>query len=221
MIELDSVVVILMIEALVALFLLVMGLYLWSRKKKSGDFQVAHALINQLGETHTLRTERLENLIVESCELEAGDLQALLKNIDVREKALYQQIIQVFLNRDPKVLKELDAYIQDLSKPYCAMLKKVGGNNAPNAAATATAAAAAEADLAIAQEKIARLMDKNSAITQQLQLALRTVDEVSDEYTQMFNGTKGEIELRASYRRFMRIFQSIENDANEQLSSYE
>ena len=215
MIELDSVVVILMIEALVALFLLVLGLYLWSRKKKSGDFQVAHALINQLGETHTLRTERLGNLIIERCELEAGDFEALLKNIDAREHALYQQIIQVFLNRDPKVLKELDAYIQDMSKPYCAMLKKVG-NNTPNAAATA-ATATAEADLAIAQEKIARLMDKNSTITQQLQLALRTVDEVSDEYTQMFNGTKGEVELRASYRRFMRIFQSIENDANEQI----
>jgi FtsZ-interacting cell division protein ZipA len=204
MIELNSVVVILMVEALAALLLLVIGLWLWSRKKKSGDFHMAQTLIDDLDEAKELRTENLGKLIAAHCALAPNELQTLLKEIDRREKALYQQIIQLFLNHDPNVLKDVDDYIQDLAQPYCAMLKAVG-NNSP-----ALEEAEHQADLENANQQIVQLTKKNTALAKQLQLALKTVDEVSDEYTQLFNGNKHELELRASYKRLLQAFQSIE-----------
>jgi hypothetical protein len=209
MIELNSVVLILMVEALVALLLLLIGLWIWSRKKKSGDFKVAHDLIDELDDSKTVRTHKLGKLIADNCVLDPGELQILLKDVDVREKALYQQIIQIFLNRDPKILKEVDEYIQDLAKPYCAMLKHAGNN------VLAFEDSQEGADLAVAKQDIKRLTEHNSALTEQLRLALKTVDEVSDEYTRIFNGNKNESELRASYKRVLHTFQAIEGEIKQ------
>jgi hypothetical protein len=204
MIELNSVVVILLIEAIVALLLVLLGLWIWSRKKKSSDFQVAHELIDELDEDKSLRTHKLGKLITGSCALDSGELETLLQDIDVREKALYRQIIQIFLNRDPKVLKAVDKYIQDLAHPYCALLKSVE-NTAPVAEVPDNGP-----ELAAARQDITRLTEQNTMLAEQLHLALKTADEVSDEYARIFNGSKNELELRASYKRVMYLFQSIE-----------
>lgn len=214
MIELNSVIVILMAEALVALLLLVIGIWLWSRKKKSGDFVIARTLINELDESKTVRSEKLEELISQQGVVNP-ELQILLKEIDVRQKALYRQIIQLYLNHDPGLLKAVDETIQDLAQPYSAMLKHAGSPVPVSNLSPVIKEVEYDNGLDAAKQKIMRLSIENTALTEQLRLALKTLDEVSDEYSRVFNGNKSEAELQASYKRLVRVFQVIEGEVKK------
>lgn len=208
MIELNSVVVVLLLEALAGLFLLVFGYLLFSRKKVSGEEKAADELISKLEDTENFKTKKLGELISQSCNLEEEELAGVLFEISQTERELYKKIIQMLLTRDTDLLQGLDQYIDQLSAPYCKLL-----NNSSNDSGDTE-------KLELAENKIHQLMEENDRVAKQLKIAVSTMDEISAEYTRVFSGTQTELELENSSKKMFKIFhdagQNIKYPAKDQ-----
>ncbi len=200
MIELDSVLVVILLEALGGLALLVVGFLLFSRIKSSGEQAAANELIDGLEDTKNIKNKKLQNIISEFCSIEEAELESYLSEITQSERLLYQQIIQIFLNKDSRLLQEIDSYVNDLSSPYIKLLSHTSSNST-------------ESDtkqLKIAENKIQNLMDENKKVSDQLSIAMQTMDEISAEYTRVFSGMQTELELENSLKRMFEIFHTAE-----------
>lgn len=213
MIELNSVVMILMVEALVALLLLC-GWWLWrARKTKTQDFILAESLVDDIDDTAAQHSQKLAVLLNECCQLEESTKAALLKDIALHEKALYRLFVQLFLDRDTSQLKELQGYLFDLDKPYCKMLQY--GSVDYQQAALDKIAPTRNQELEFANKEIVRLADENAVLSSQLQEALKTIENISEEYARVFNNTQNEVELRESAKKVLAVFQNTLDSLQE------
>lgn len=195
MIELNSIMVVFMAEAVLALFLLIFALLLFSRKKAMGAQEASGKVIDKLQDTESIKAEKLRTLISAHCNIDANLLNELLAEVKTSERHLYQQIIRMFLNRDSKVLEEIDQQIDKISESYCKILTHSSGG-------------VADADEANRQElKNDQLVSENERLGEQLTIAMNTMDEISAEYTRVFSGTQTELELENSSKKMFAIFQ--------------
>lgn len=221
MIELNSVVVILTLEALVGLLAVVIWLLYSARKLSNKNFNVAEQLIENLDQTEAARIQKLSALITQNSTVAGHELKALLQDIALHEKALYRMVVQAILGQDPLSLYELDEYIYALAKPYCKLLQIE-----PNAPQVELEQQAGLTDmeggnnhameLQFAQKEIVRLADENTELIAQLQVALKAADEITEEYSRVFNGKQEEDELRASAQRMLAIFSEALDNAKAQ-----
>lgn len=214
MIELNSVSVILALEVLVVLLVAVIWLLIASRKNKTQTFDIAEKLVDALDDTEAERTQKLSNLITSNCQIDAKNLQALLQDIALHEKALYRLIVQIILHGDSESLKELQDYIYGLAKPYCRLLQF--GPMPYHEPVVQEMPVANADDLNFANKEIVRLADENTALVGQLQQALKTADSITEEYARVFSGKQEEAELRASAKRMLSIFEEALDKAKAQ-----
>ena len=198
MIELDSILVVLMAEALAALLLLVLVFFLFSRRKSAGEQVAVNELITKFEDTETIKVKKLSQLISENCNVESDVLDALLKEMGDNERVLYQKIVQIFLNRDVELLKEIDENIDNLSEPYCKLL--VHSSSSPLEAEKLDAV----------ENKMNRLSKENEKLSEQLSVAMNTMDEVSAEYTRVYSGNQTELELENSSKKMFKTFSDTE-----------
>jgi hypothetical protein len=201
MIAINSVVVVLMIEALIALLSLAFGFFLYKRTTKNKEHKAADNLVAKLKKDEAERGKRMEFLIKNNCDIEPAALKKLLQEIITCERSLYQQIIQMFLNRDVQLLTEMDEYVHSLSKPYCKALEQ----KSPRAINQEDLENAVQ----LAQKKIDKLNDERTRLADQLQMAMTTMEEISSEYTRMFNGTKNELELNQSCQKMLQVYRAV------------
>jgi len=140
-------------------------------------------------------------MITENCNIAPDVVKGLLNEISSSERILYQQIIQIFLNRDVELLNDMDQYIDNISEPYCKIIRHSSGN-------------AEESDtLNAAEDKIERLMQQTERLGEQLTVSMNTMDEISAEYSRVFSGTQTELELENSSKKMFAIF----HDAEQQI----
>jgi len=198
MIELNPVFVVLMVEGFAGLILLVLSLLFFSRNKNLGEQVVANKLVDKLEDTEKIKAKQLESMIAENCDMAPDVIKGLLNEINSSERILYQQMIQMFLNRDVKLLNDMDQYIDNLSEPYCKIIRHSSGNGE------------GPGTLKVTEEKIEELMSKNERLSRQLTVAMNTMDEISSEYTRVFSGTQTELELENSSKKMLAIFQDSE-----------
>ncbi len=195
MIELDSIMVVFMAEAVLVLFLLIFALLLLSRKHAIGAQEASGKVIDKLQDAEKIKAKKLSELVSVHCAIEPellNDLQVEIKN---SERHLYQQIIRIFLNRDKQVLKEIDQQIDSLIEPYCKLLTHSSGGRE-------------DTDKVSQQEqKNDQLAMENERLKEQLTIAMDTMDEISAEYTRVFSGTQTELELDNSSKEMFAIFQ--------------
>ncbi len=194
MIELNSIFVVLLVEALGGLTLLVFGFLLFSKKKSAGGVAAADELITKLEDTENSKVKKLGELITENCSIGQDEMEAVLGEITQSERELYKKIIQMFLNRDTEILQGIDQYIDKLSDPYCKLLSYSTADTADNE------------KLKVAENKIHRLVEESKRVAEQLSLAMNTMDEISAEYTRVFSGTQTELELENSRKTMFKIF---------------
>lgn len=206
MIELDSIFVVLLIEAFGGLILLVLSLLVFSRNKSSSEEAAAHELIDKLEDTEKIKVKKLGVMIAENCDINEQQLSSVLGEIVQGERVLYQNIIQMFLNKDTELLTEIDQCIDNLSEPYCKILKQSSGE-----------VAVPEKQLEM-ENGMHQLVEENKKLSEQLNMSMSTMDEISAEYTRVFSGTQTELELENSRKKMMRIFRDaqtqVKNDAN-------
>ncbi len=198
MIELNSIVVILMAEALGALFLIVLIFFLLSKKKSSTEQVAAHELIDKLEDTGNFKSKKLGEMLSEECKIDSSEINEFLKDIGHSERVLYQKIIQIFLNKDANLLKGIDKQIDDLSEPYCKLLTNYSGD------------AKGSEKLEEMQNNVAQHTLENQRLSDQLTTAMNTMDEISREYTKVFSGTQTELELENSSKKMFAVFREAE-----------
>lgn len=205
MIELDSALIIIMAEALAVLVLLaVMSLFFLTRRKNR-ERAAADELISRLEAAEIKRNRKLGELIGENCEIDSEKLQDILHEIRDCEHALYQQILKIFLQRDVALLKEIDRAINKLATPYCRILQESNG----------MAGSGNESELEQAREQISLLKKEGRQLSEQLQTAMQTMDEISAEYTRVFSGKQSELELENSSKKMLKIFHEAETTIRE------
>lgn len=195
MIELDSIIVILMIEGLFALLLVIVALYLFSSHKSKGDQLASNKVIARLKDTGNLKAKKLTTLVATNVDIEPAELNEILAEMKSSERQLYKQIIQLYLKRDVDALANIDQQIDRFSEPYFKVLAhSVGG-----AVDTET--------IEEYEKKNYLLMEQNDRLGEQLSLAMATIDEISSEYSKVFSGTQTELELKNSSKKMLGLFQ--------------
>jgi hypothetical protein len=198
MIELGPITLILLIEVLVAMVLLVFGFLLFSRNKNSSEQVAAHKLIDKLEETKNFKIHELKQIMMQQSSIEEDKLEQLLGEINQNERVLYQQVIQLFLSRDEKLLQKINQTIEQLSEPYSNLLSY------------SSIDVEDKEKLEVAENKIHKLTLDTERLDQQLTEAIKTMDEISAEYTRVFTGTQTEEELEKSSRKMLMTYKKSE-----------
>lgn len=209
MIELNSVFVILFVEAFAVFTLLILGYLLFSKNNSSGEFSAADELISKLEESENIKAKKLGGLILKNNSVKEDELNKLLDEISQNERLLYQKIIKMFLTRDIEILQELDQYIDQLSAPYCKLLSG------------STTDTAIPEKLKVAENKIRSLMEESKHAREQLKIAMTTMDEISAEYSRVFKGTQTEVELANSSKKMINIFHDAGNKIKDTFNNQE
>ena len=207
MIELNSLFFVLMIEALVGLCVVLLGIFLFFRNKSALGQQAAHKLIDIYDDATGTKNRNLDNMISDHCNMDPQLQQALLSEINYNERALYQQIIQLYLNRDVELLKEIGQYINDLTEPYCKIIRHT--SESASVKDTSPMEEVTEV-IPIDEDKTQMLLQKNEQLEEQLSVAMNTMDEISAEYTRVFSGTQTELMLENSSKKMFDIFDGAE-----------
>ncbi|MGR8930206.1 MAG: hypothetical protein ACU836_06145 [Gammaproteobacteria bacterium] len=188
MIALDSALVIVMAELLLAMVILAGILFFISKKKRDKEISEINQFITQLEEQALIRNEPLDKLLRETCGLDTTTVKKTLENINSTERELMQKVIQLFLQRDTLLLNEIDHCVGSLSESYCQLMSRVG--QAPTGVA----------DDNHSLERI------NQQLIRQLDTAMQTIDEISAEYTRVFSGSQSGLELENSSKRMLQIY---------------
>ena len=208
MIELNPVLAVLMIEALAVLVLFAPGYWFASRKRKAKEHRIADKLVKKIHDSVAQRSEKLKHLISEKNAASPEIQEKILQEIHTSELTFYQQMMQMFLSRDTKLFNKIDQCVDKLSEPY---FKILGSFSPVGKKPSATD------ELTKQRNMIRHLEMESESLSQQLQIAMQSIDEISSEYTRMFNGTKSEMELQNSSKKMLGTFQDAESRVKQVL----
>lgn len=194
MVELDSIIVVLLLEAVIAFFLVLITVYLFARGKSKGDQLVSNKVIAKLKKTGSKKSEKLSALINAHVDIDSVELNEILAEMESSERQLYKQIIKMYLKRDVNALLSIDKRIDDFSEPYF----KIMGYSVAKTGDTDKQQ--------MDEKKVQLLTEQNEQISEQLTIAMTTIDEISAEYSKVFAGTQTELELANSSKKMMDLF---------------
>lgn len=203
----DPVVVILAMEALAVFTLLGVVLFFLARNRRGKEIAEIGRFINELEEQAMVKDRWLEQFLGENCNLPPDDVQALLQEVNAAERALFQGVIQLFLKRELALLGEIEQRIGQLTEPYQNLLANRGGGSP-----------AAAADGAQPLNKLAGLERINQQLVRQLDTAMKTIDEMSAEYTRVFSGNQTALELENSSKKMLQIFHDAERGIRDSVT---
>jgi hypothetical protein len=206
-----SALVILLSEGLVVTVLLTIGMYAYYRHKHGKEVTEIERFVEQMNDDETLKTSMLETILLEKCGLSVELVAKVLPEVTSVERALMQKIIQMFLAREPELLAEIDQLIGNISEPYCQILKETH----PAAGSPVTTAAGNGGGTVNAEMKISGLERINQQLVRQLDTAMKTIDEITTEYTRVFSGTQTALELDNSSKKMIQIFLEAEERIKE------
>lgn len=200
MMAFDSALVVIMAEALAVLTLLAVALFFISRNKRNKEIRAIDSFISKLDEQAALKNLPLEKLLSDTCGLDRKAIDAALQEITESERALFQKVIQLFLEREMDLLGEIEQRIGNLSEPYCSLLTHM---------ASGSTRTSAEGGNAVGLERV------NQQLVRQLDTAMKTIDEITSEYTRVFSGNQTALELENSSKKMMQIFQDTERNIKQ------
>ena len=191
-VEISSLTAVLGLELIVALLLIIVFM-LWRKVSSDRDDHAkASSLVARINTEHSKHLEKLggqlfdavANFPVEKRELSMAALAT-------KENELYRHVIRAFLAHDMEKLAELDQYVHGLSEPYCQLITALLEHlPKQQSAENSTDGETVEQRLQVAETVALESQAKSEQINHQLTLALSTLDEVSSEYTKIFNEPK-------------------------------
>lgn len=194
MIAIDHALLIVMAEALLGLLILAIALFFNHRKKFNREMGEIDNFITQLNDQIDIKSKPLNHLLSQTCKLDRDAVDRTLTAITDSERALLRGVIKLFMQREMSLLQDLNKNIDNLSQPYCEIIKKV-------ASQTAKVQAIDNSGL----EHI------NQQLVRQLETAMQTIDEITAEYTRVFSGNQTELELENSRKKMLKVFTETEH----------
>lgn len=203
MMTLDSALVILLVEGLVVMMVLGLTVFFISRNRRAKEMAEIERFINQLSDEEVVKSRKLETILTEKCGIDSHTAAVTLREVGDAERALLQRIIQLFLQRSPALLNEIDQLIVNLSDPYCKLLAEDGSSDG-SVAGAANGSGKAKNSQAAGLERI------NQQLVRQLETAMKTIDEITAEYTRVFSGNQTALELENSSKKMQQIFHDVE-----------
>ncbi|MFW5442955.1 MAG: hypothetical protein ACKE51_01435 [Methylococcaceae bacterium] len=199
MIELNSILVILMIEVFGCMVFFLFRSALLFKRTGSEEQLAVEELIDKLEDTGRFKTKKMAEMISSHCAIEPDELKQLLSETAEAERVLYRHIVQMFFNKDVNLLREIDQPIDGLSAPYCKIIMQ------------ASSIVLETENRNIAENKINVLLQQNESLGKQLNEAINTMEEISTEYTRVFSGTQTELVLNNSSKNMLNIFKNAEH----------
>ncbi|MCQ8117197.1 hypothetical protein [Methylomonas rosea] len=203
----DSVVVILAAEALGFLTLLGIVLFFISRNKRGKEMAEIDHFITELEEQAIVKSRWLEQFLEENCGLATAEIEPLLQEVNASERAVFEGVIRLFLKRELVLLSEIEQRIGRLTEPYQNLLANRG--------AVAPVAAVQDSPQA---NQLAGMERINQQLVRQLDNAMKTIDEMSAEYTRVFSGNQTALELENSSKKMLQIFHDAERGVRESIT---
>jgi hypothetical protein len=199
MIEINPLFVILFFEAILILILLALIVPILRNKTNNATQSAALTLVKKLEKNEGSRVERLEQLLAHFGDTNPVLLSEFLEEIKAKEKNFYQHVLRMFFSKDPSLLKKMDKQVESLSEPYFQLLSSssVVSNNADM-----------DEELQLSNQEVSRLKNENQAFSEQLEIIMNTIDEISSEYTRIFAGTRTEMELKNSSKKMIELFRT-------------
>lgn len=217
MMALDSALVILMAEALAVMVLLALAMFFWSRSKRGKELAEVDRFITQMADEVELKNRLLEEILVKNCGVDGKAAAVTLQEVGEAERALMQRVIQMFLQRDPALLSEIDQLIANLSDPYCKLM--AGGDDVKAGAVSGGSVASGTGE--VGNKKVAGLEHINQQLVRQLDTAMQTIDEITSEYTRVFSGNQTALELENSCKKMQQVFLDAEQRIKANLADLE
>ena len=188
MIEVHSVIVVLVLEALVALLLALLFLAARNWFKRRRERGQVDDFVNRINHQADIVLPTANQPLSENSEaaLSSDVLQETLDAVNHREKELYRHVLQAFLQRDAGKLAQLDQHVRALSEPYTRLIQEV------------LARPLKQPDTLLVEQVQQARAEANKAREEAEQIklklgnALNTLNNVSSEYAKMFHMPEGE-----------------------------
>lgn len=193
--------VLIMAEVLAALIIMVTGYWVYLRYKKQQTINKIDRFIETFLDHGPLKTEPLGQLLSNSDIVDWETVEKTVQSVGAAERALFQQIIQFYLQQNPNLLKNIEKQIGNLSEPYFQLIKHLTKTAQSNHEATQNESILSEAR---------SVVQVNQQLTHQLKHALQTIEEITNEYTRVFNGRQTALELENSSQKMIQLFREAE-----------
>ena len=203
MTEINSAAFILMAEALTVVIILTVAFFAINRNKQGKEIAEIDQFIKRLAEDEEIKAQLLATILLDECGIETEKASAVLKQVSGAEKVLLRRIIEMFLQRNPSLLPNIEQLIANLSDPYFRLLadiRQVQTDQAPPLTS----------DDNTLNLKVVAIEHVNQQLVKQLDTAMQTINEMTAEYTRVFSGHQSALELENSGKRMLQIFQDAE-----------
>jgi hypothetical protein len=188
---------VLLAEVLFAVFGILGLVFFISKGKKKTTDKAIQVLVKRIKTNAVTRKEKVnEDEIFSSFDSKLID--ELFDEVREKESKMYQHIVKIFLKKEPDDIKTLDVHMDEISAPYWKALKEVVERSQLKAEDGA--------DLTAIRAELELSLNEKDRLSEQLSTALKTLDEVSNEYVNMFEGKKEREELNKSKSRVMDCF---------------
>jgi len=146
------------------------------RQNKQADHVHAEAMQEELASSEQSRRGALETLFASTYKLEGEELAAKVEEYVDREKAFYNAMLSLFLERDGSRLKELPAELTKVLTPWAKLTP------------TGMIPASAVGDLEVEKSKLSN----------ELESTKETLEQLMEEYTAAFARSHGKPEAAAA-----------------------
>ncbi len=184
--------------------LLVVGggyaVFILGGNKKKEDQLAVQKLAKRIKENATQRQAMFYEDEVFSL-LEGSLLKALVEDIKETESKVYQGIFGLFLQKRSEILQTIDQHVIGMATPYRNALREAVSNGVAGSS-DEEKVVALKADLEVEVSEKERL-------SEQLGVTIRTLDDVSNEYALLFDGSAEQQELMASKERVISMFDRL------------
>ncbi len=171
MIEISPVGVLVLGELLLGLTLVVLGLVVVTVIRGSRDRRAAATLIATVKAEEDARKQALRAILEDRYEYRGDQLEQAVRDINLKEKLLYQAVIGLYLRRDAAALAQLHIDVQALVEAYRAL-------KSPRPAAVD--------DGAENNPELARLEEENQRLAEELRITMDSMARMLSEYSSMF-----------------------------------
>jgi len=168
-----------------------------NERKRSSDRDEVNRVISRIKKDEGSRQKELKD-VLDIPSMDQFELDDLLNEIHYNESKLYQHVVKIFLKKEVEHLKALDKHVKSLSDPYWKILKKRSEET--------IGPSANEEELKQLQAGLQVALDEKDRLSEHLAMALKTLDEVSGEYSNMFDKDADLTELNESKQRMMVCF---------------
>jgi len=180
--------VIVLAEITVALIIILIVVAWKAIRSRSKARAALNDLVTSIHTHQSERRDRLTNRLKSDGQLSDDDALAKANALIKKQNRFYQDIIDLYINRNNEMLSNLDHRLDALIEQHGVIAAGTGATADP--AATTEALARLSADMAAMSKSIEDLRTENGLLHDQLKAAEQELDQLGREYSSAFNRNK-------------------------------